>query len=112
MKVDPALVHRLFYPQVPLVMAAELRGRVSAMPVVSYASVSDQPPMVAVACNPGGFTCKLAIGARSFSLSVLDRVHAEAIARLATVHGTEVKDKLAEAGLEYTQGSKLKVPLL
>ncbi len=112
MKVDQSLIHRLFYPQVPLVMAARWGKRVSAMPVVSYASISDTPPLIAVACNPEGFTCKLAIKASAFSLCLLDRGHADAIARLATVHGSDVKDKLADAGLKYTVGAKLKVPIL
>lgn len=112
MEVDPSLIHRLFYPQVPLVMAAQLGGRVSAMPVVSYASVSDSPPMVAVACNPMGFTCKLAQKAGSFSLSLLDRGALAAFARLATVSGAKVKDKLADAGLEHGVGNKLKVPVI
>jgi len=112
MKVDPSLIHRLFYPQVPLVMAAMHGRRVSAMPVVSYASVSDRPPMVVVACNPEGFTCKLAQRAGSFSLSLLDRGHVGAFARLATVSGTKVKDKLSDAGLEYSPGTSLKVPVI
>ena len=82
------------------------------MPVVSYASVSDSPPLVAVACNPKGFTCKLALKASSFSLCILDRDHANAIARLATKSGTKVKDKLVNAGLTHHPGSKLKVPVI
>lgn len=112
MEVDPSLVHRLFYPQVPLVMAAEFRGRVSAMPVVSYALVSDRPPMIVVACKPEGFTCKLAAEARAFSLSLLDRRRLGAFARLSTVSGSKVKDKLADAGLDHAPGTKLKVPAI
>jgi flavin reductase (DIM6/NTAB) family NADH-FMN oxidoreductase RutF len=112
MKVDPALIHRLFYPQVPLVLSAMSGRRVSAMPVVSYASVSDSPPLVAVSCRQGGFTCKLALKARSFSLCVLDRRHGEAISRLATVSGAKVKDKLTDAGLKYRKGTRLKVPII
>lgn len=112
MKIKPSLIHRVFYPQVPLVMASQYRGRVSAMPVVSYASVSDSPPMVVVACSPEGFTCKLAQRAGSFSLSLLDRGHLTALARLATMSGAKVKDKLADAGLEHTGGAKLKVPVI
>ncbi|MDG7007408.1 MAG: flavin reductase [Nitrososphaerota archaeon] len=112
MKVEPSLIHRLFYPQVPLVMACQYRGRVSAMPVVSYASVSDSPPMVAVSCTPGGFTCRLAQKAGSFSLSLLDRRHLKALARLATVSGAKVKDKLTDAGLEHSEGAGLKVPVI
>jgi flavin reductase (DIM6/NTAB) family NADH-FMN oxidoreductase RutF len=111
MKVDPSLIHRLFYPQVPLVMAAEYRGRVSAMPVVSYLSVSDRPPMVGVACMPGGFTCRLAQKAGCFSLSALGKERAAAISTLATVSGSKVRDKLAEAGLRYHAGTKVKAPV-
>ena len=82
------------------------------MPVVSYASVSDSPPMVAVACNPDGFTCKLAQRAGSFSLSVLDREYLTAMGRLATVSGAKVKDKLRDAGLEHGRGSVLNVPVV
>ena len=112
MDVDPSLIHRLFYPQVPLVMSAQASGRVSAMPVVSYASVSDSPPMVAVACSPLGFTCKLAVAARAFSLSVLDRGHQGKLSLLATLSGAKLKDKLTEAGLKHTVGRRLDVPVL
>ena len=111
MKVDPSLIHRLFYPQIPLVMAAQHGGRVSAMPVVSYLSVSDDPPMVGVACTPRGFTCKLALKARAFSLSILDREHAGAVSGLATVSGAQVKDKLSEVGLPHAPGTRAKVPV-
>ncbi len=112
MNVEPSLIHRLFYPQVPAVMSAMHRGRISAMPVVSYAAVSDVPPLVAVSCNPDGYTCKLALRAASFSISILDRDHAGAIARLATVHGGDVRDKLADAGLRHRVGARVRVPLL
>lgn len=111
-KVDPSLIHRLFYPQVPLVMSAAYMGRVTAMPVVSYASVSDTPPMVVVACNPSSFTCKLAQRAGAFSLSVLDRGQVEALSSLATLSGAKVKDKLAAAGLRHANGERLKVPVI
>ena len=112
MKVAPSLVHRLFYPQVPLVMAAKAGGMTSAMPVVSYLSVSENPPIVAVACTPRGFTCRLARRSHCFSLSVLDREEASALSKLATISGAAVKDKLAQAGLAHSDGAKLKVPVL
>ena len=112
MNVNLSLIHRLFYPQVPLVMSVQYRGRVSAMPVVSYASVSDSPPMVAVACNPEGFTCKLAQKAGSFSLTLLGRDSIAAFARLATASGSKTRDKLADAGLRHGVGEKLRVPVI
>jgi flavin reductase (DIM6/NTAB) family NADH-FMN oxidoreductase RutF len=112
LKVDPSLIHRLFYPQVPVVLSAMAGKRVSAMPVVSYASVSDAPPMIAVSSVPSHYTCKLALEAGCFSLCILDREHAGAIARLASVSGSKVEDKLADAGLKHTRGEKLKVPVI
>jgi flavin reductase (DIM6/NTAB) family NADH-FMN oxidoreductase RutF len=82
------------------------------MPVISYTSVSDKPPLLAVACKPQGFTCRLALKARAFSLSVLGRNQKEAMSLLATISGAKVKDKLSEAGLKHATGAKLKVPVI
>lgn len=112
MNVPPSLVHRLFYPQVPAVLAAMSGRRVSAMPVVSYTTVSDEPPMVAVSSLASHYTCKLVVEAGSFSLCILDREHAGAVARLASTSGARVEDKLSDAGLKYSKGQKLKVPVI
>lgn len=82
------------------------------MPVVSYASISDRPPMVAVACSPKGHTCKLALKAKAFSLSVLDARQKRAISLLATLSGAKLKDKLNRVGLGHSEGKVLKVPVL
>ncbi len=82
------------------------------MPVVSYASVSTSPPLVAVACNPESFTCKLALRAGTFSLSLLGRDETTKLDKLATTHGGDVKDKLASAGLAHRRGVKLSVPAI
>lgn len=112
MKVDPSLLHRLFYPQVPAILSAQFGGRVSAMPVVSYASVSTSPPMVAVGCDPASFTYRMASKSRAFSLCLLDRRHISAVERLARTSGRSVKDKLAEAGLNHKKGVRLDVPVI
>ena len=111
-KVEDSLIHRLFYPQVPLVLSAEYGGRISAMPVVSYASISDRPPMVAVACSSMGYTCRLALKAKAFSLSVLHRDHKEAMSQLATLSGAKLIDKLRGAGLSHERGRVLNVPVI
>jgi flavin reductase (DIM6/NTAB) family NADH-FMN oxidoreductase RutF len=112
LNVDTSLLHRLFYPQVPAVLSAQFRGRVSAMPVVSYASVSTTPPLVAIACNPQSFTCKLILKSRCFSLSILDRGETSKIGALAATHGGDVADKLTSAGLSHKRGTKLNVPVI
>jgi flavin reductase (DIM6/NTAB) family NADH-FMN oxidoreductase RutF len=82
------------------------------MPVVSYASVSNTPSLVAISCNPESYTCKLALRAKSFSLSLLSREDTVRLETLATTHGGEVKDKLAAAGLSHVRGKTLGVPVI
>lgn len=112
MKVNPSLFHRLFYPQVPAILSAGYRGKISAMPVVSYASVSTEPPLVAVGCKSGGFTLELALGSNAFSLCLLDRRYLKAIETLATTSGKGVEDKLAHAGLSHSQGREVEAPVI
>lgn len=112
LEVKPALLHRLFYPQVPAVLSAQYNGKVSAMPVVSYASVSVRPPLVAVGCDPASFTFKLASRAGAFSLCLLDRKRLKAIERLAATSGRTVDDKLQAAGLTHSKGKEVDVPVI
>jgi flavin reductase (DIM6/NTAB) family NADH-FMN oxidoreductase RutF len=112
LKVEFSKMHRLFYPQVPLVLCACVEDRVSAMPVVSYAAVSESPPMMAVSCNPNAFTFKLAARARAFSLCLLDSSRLGAMEKLATISGAKVKDKLREAALGYHLDSRMKAPVI
>lgn len=112
LKVEFSKLHRLFYPQVPLVLCAQFRDRVSAMPVVAYVSLSESPPLLGVACNPLAFTYKLSAKARAFSLCLLDEKDLRAFERLATVSGAKVRDKLKEVGLSHTKGTKVNAPVI
>jgi flavin reductase (DIM6/NTAB) family NADH-FMN oxidoreductase RutF len=82
------------------------------MPVVSYCSVSDSPPMVAVACFRDGFTCRLALKSRAFSLCILDSSHVKKMESLAATSGSKVRDKLAAAGLKHFDGKEAKAPVI
>jgi 3-hydroxy-9,10-secoandrosta-1,3,5(10)-triene-9,17-dione monooxygenase reductase component len=82
------------------------------MPVVSYASVSDSPPLVAVSCTPHAFTYRLSVKARAFSLCLLDSGRMGAMERLASISGAKVRDKLSEAGLRHSPGTKVDAPVL
>jgi flavin reductase (DIM6/NTAB) family NADH-FMN oxidoreductase RutF len=110
--VDQRIIHRLFYPQVPLVLCARAEERVSAMLVVSYASASEKPPFVAVSCSPLAFTCKLALKAGAFSLCALDRKELGSVELLASISGEKVKDKLEAAGIPYALGEALHTPII
>ena len=110
--VDPSKAHRLFYPGVPAILCASHRGRVSAMPVISYASLSEVPPLVGVSCNPRAFTYTLIAKSHLFSLCLVDRKRAAAIGFLASHSGSTTKDKLADAGLAHDRGARLDVPVV
>lgn len=110
--IDPSKVHRLFYPDVPAVMCSSYGGRVSAMPVVSYSSLSEDPPLIGVSCSPRGFTCGLALKSGRFSLCWLDRRFTDAFGKLATTSGRDSADKLASAGLKHSRGKALDVPVV
>jgi flavin reductase (DIM6/NTAB) family NADH-FMN oxidoreductase RutF len=111
-EVQPSKVHRLFYPEVPAVLSASWRGRVSAMPVVSYMSLSSEPPLVGVSCDKRSYTYRVVRMSRSFSICLLDRRMSASVEYLATHSGRESTDKLKAAGLEHTRGITLPVPVI
>jgi flavin reductase (DIM6/NTAB) family NADH-FMN oxidoreductase RutF len=111
-EIELSKVHRLFYPDVPAILCASHKGRVSAMPVVSYTSLSADPPLVGVSCDPRAFTYLMISKSGSFSLCFLDRIHLPAVEFLAAHSGRNTSDKLADSGLEHRMGRKLDVPVI
>ncbi len=111
-KVDPALAHRLFYPGVPAVLAARSGKTVAAMPVISYSSLSERPPLFGVSCARDSFTLQVASATKAFSLCLLGEEHVNAIALLASRKGEEGSDKLSNAGLKHRKGSRLGAPVI
>lgn len=82
------------------------------MPVVSYTSLSESPPVVGVSCGSKSFTCALATKARAYSLCWLDARYVPAMGALATSSGSNTTDKLSDAGLAHSRGRKLDVPIV
>lgn len=111
-ELDLSKVHRLFYPDVPAILCASDLGRVSAMPVVSYTSLSEAPALLGVSCSPDAFTYRLITRSRLFSLCLVDRDQVQAIEFLASHSGRNSRDKLADSGLSHRRGSKLDVPVV
>ncbi|MDG6898172.1 MAG: flavin reductase family protein [Nitrososphaerota archaeon] len=110
--VDPSLVHRLFYPSVPALLCAAAGGRAAAMPVVSYLSISSDPPLLGVACATSSFTMKMATTSKSFTLCFMDRRYVGKVAALAVKSGRYVTDKIAAAGLSHRPGRSVKAPVI
>ncbi len=111
-KLRPALAHRLFYPGVAAVLAAQAGNTVAAMPVVSYAALSEKPPLFGVSCAKDSFTLRTSIAAGAFSISLLGDKYVGALSSLASRKGRDGADKLDGAGLKHSKGAKLGAPII
>lgn len=102
-------VYRLFYPQVPVIICAKSGNQVAAMPAVSFISVSDNPPLVALSVQKKSRTCFVIRSSGSFSANWLDNdlTHKEYVLDLAKP--SKSSNKLDERAIHYTLRSKTPV---
>lgn len=110
--VPASRIYRLLYPAVPAVVAAAYRGKVSAMPVVSIISLSNDPPMVGISSSPSHATHKTILKAGCFSVSWLDRRYGKTVEILGSESGARVRDKLCKSGLRFVLKSSPEVPIM
>lgn len=112
-RVQDSLLHRLFYPQVPAVIAVRANGVVGGMPATSVMHVSTRPPVIATSIMTGLYTRELLEKSRYFSVNWLDYSYAKAIDVLGFTPGRGLKDKIKEAGLDWEPGSTNKdIPVI
>ena len=111
-EVSGSKVYRLFYPSVPVIVAARSVGIVSAMAVVSMLSVSNEPARVAFSSSRSHHTYSVLARARSFSVSWLDSRFLKNVERLGTSSGAGDPDKLRSAGLSHSTGRTIDVPVI
>jgi flavin reductase (DIM6/NTAB) family NADH-FMN oxidoreductase RutF len=110
--VDPAKVHRLFYPQVPVVITAEFEGRVGGMPAIWCMPLSFDPPLVGVAVGREHQTYKIIKGAQAFGVNWLDFSYAEQVGELGETSAKEHENKLSAVGLRTIRGPRTSQPLI
>jgi flavin reductase (DIM6/NTAB) family NADH-FMN oxidoreductase RutF len=111
-RVAASKVYRLFYPAVPVVVAASHKGKTSAMPAVSVISLSSEPTLIGISSSPSHDTHATVVRAGCLSISWLDRRYASAIEALGNTSGSWVVDKLRAAGLHYSLGGSPEVPVI
>ncbi len=92
-------------------MASAEGSTISAMPVVSFAMLSESPPLVGISSALSHYTLKSVANSKAFSLTWLDRSFSKALEILAASPGRPGMDKLLLAGLSHHPGQKLKVPV-
>jgi flavin reductase (DIM6/NTAB) family NADH-FMN oxidoreductase RutF len=110
--VDPARIHRLFYPQVPVVISAEYGGSIGGMPAIWCMPLSFSPPLVGVAIAPEHETYRIISCARAFGMNWLDFSYARQVGELGETSAKALKNKLAAAGFTVTKGEKTSQPLI
>ena len=110
--VDLARVHRLFYPQVPVVITSEFDGRVGGMPAIWCMPLSFNPPLVGVAIAPEHETYTIIMGARAFGINWLGFSHARQIAELGQTSAKAYINKLSAAGFKTIKGKRTSQPLI
>lgn len=111
-EVDRAKVHRLFYPQVPVVVTAEFEDQVGGMPAIWCMPLSFNPVLVGVAIAPEHQTYKMIIGAQAFGINWVNFSEAERVGELGEASAAEYRDKLSAVGFITTKGEKTSQPLI
>lgn len=111
-RVDLAKVHRLFYPQVPIVVTVRVKGRVGAMPAIWCMPLSFNPPLIGIAFAPEHETYRMIVKAGAFAVNWLDYSYARQVAELGEISGREYDTKLASVGLTLVAKTRSDQPLI
>ncbi len=110
--VDPAKVHRLFYPQVPAVITAEFDGRIGGMPAIWCMPLSFNPPIVGVAIAPEHETWRIIANAQAFGVNWMNFSYAKQVGQLGETSARESQNKLSAVGFRTTRGPRTAQPLI
>ena len=110
--VAPAKVHRLFYPQVAVVLTVEHNQRIGAMPAIWCMPLSFSPPLIEVAVAPKHETYRMILDSHAFGINWLEYSHAEQVTELGELSGREFANKLSAVLLTSIKGSKTAQPLI
>jgi flavin reductase (DIM6/NTAB) family NADH-FMN oxidoreductase RutF len=94
--------HRLFYPQVPVLVTSQFQGRVGGMPAIWGMPLSFKPALVGVTIAPEHGTYRILAQAQAFALNFVDFRHVKQVGELGETSSKECKDKLSSVGFGVT----------
>jgi flavin reductase (DIM6/NTAB) family NADH-FMN oxidoreductase RutF len=104
LRVDSKIAYRLFYPQVPLIICSKFRAEIAAMPAVSCVSVSNKPPLLALAIFRISRTGSIIKKSRRFSINWINfrnQKLRKSVVDLAKSGAAEQPDKLKANRVSY-----------
>jgi len=105
-------VHRLLGAGPVVLVTSHCKDRDNVMPAAWVTPLSKDPPLVGVAVHHQRFSHELIWRGEQFAINVPGRALLEAVAKLGTVSGRDVENKLAWVGLTSEQGSEIDAPLI
>ena len=106
-EVSPANAYRLFYPSNTALLSVSFQGKDDVIPVISFCSLSFDPPLFGVAINRKHFSHGLVKKSGCFALNLLDASKAKAIAAAGDVSSRVVKNKLSAVGLALQRARQI-----
>lgn len=99
--VHSSQAYRLFYPQVPVIVAARSGKFVAAMPANSCMPVSSNPPMVAVSVRTGSKTNHVFKKSKRLSINWIDFAEKRLVSLLS--QSNSFPDKLDSFKIPYSE---------
>lgn len=109
--VDLARATRLLQPGPVALVTTKHRGRANVMVAAWVTSVSNDPPLVALAVFPARFTHDLIQKSGAFSLNIPPRPLAEQVKKIGEITGEET-DKFLTVGLTPYEAKQVSAPLI
>lgn len=101
LSVNSSHAYRLFYPQVPLIVASRYGKLVAAMPANSCMPISDDPPLFAVSVRRGLKTNRILRKSKRFSVNWLGFADRSVITLLS--ESSNSSDKLRSFKIGYRE---------
>jgi flavin reductase (DIM6/NTAB) family NADH-FMN oxidoreductase RutF len=95
-----------------VLLTSHYKDRDNVMPAAWLTPLSKHPPLLGVAIHRQHFTHELIWRGEQFAINVPGRPLMEAVAKLGTVSGRDVEDKLTWAGLTAEEATAIDVPLI
>lgn len=105
-------MHRLFYPEVAVVLTARHEAKIGGMPAIWCMPLSFKPALVGVAVSPEHDTYNVINQAKAFAINFMDFRSAKQVAELGDITGKGLNDKLSAVGFSTIEGEATGQPLL
>jgi flavin reductase (DIM6/NTAB) family NADH-FMN oxidoreductase RutF len=110
--VEPNKIHRLFYPQVTVVLTSQFKGRIGGMAAIWCTPLSFKPPLIGVAIAPGHETYRIINKAKAFAINFVDFHFAKQVAEMGEQSSKTLRNKLLTVGFDFRSGKATGQPLL